>query len=163
MPYEERSLLALSRSESVELLSRSHVGRAVFTKRALPDVAPVPFAFHGDEIVMHSSGDAGLAAAAARGDILAFEIDDINPVARTGWSVVVVGESELVTGPKKRALMELALEAWAPGHEDVCIRLPLTVVTGRRIAASVGTPPRQRGDRCLTPTDPARLRKPYVS
>jgi Predicted flavin-nucleotide-binding protein len=140
MTYEERSLPALSRLESVALLARSHVGRAVFTERALPAVATVPFAFHNAGIVMHTSGDSRLASAAARGSILAFEIDDIDPGTRTGWSVVVLGEPELVTAGEERAVIEHLLEAWVPGVHDACIRLALTVVTGRRIDCSGQTP-----------------------
>ena len=140
MPYEERSLLALSPSACVDLLSRAQVGRVVFTERALPAVVPVAFALHADGIVVHTSGDTSLAAAAARGDVLAFEVDDIDPASRTGWSVVVLGEPELVTSAEERARINLVLEPWAPGHHDVCIRLPLTVVTGRRIASSSSPP-----------------------
>jgi nitroimidazol reductase NimA-like FMN-containing flavoprotein (pyridoxamine 5'-phosphate oxidase superfamily) len=140
MTYVERTLLALSRKESVELLSRSHVGRVVYTEQAMPAVAAVPFAYHQDCLVMHTSGDDGLASAVARGSILAFEIDDIDPATRTGWSVVVQGEPAVATDVAERADIEHALEAWAPGHDDVCIRLPLTIVTGRRIEHSTRTP-----------------------
>ena len=140
MPHEERSLLALSPSESVDLLSRAQVGRVVFTERALPAVVPVTFALHADGIVMRTSGYTSLAAAAARGGVLAFEIDHIDPASRTGWSVVVLGEPELVTNAEERARINLVLEPWVPGHHDVCIRLPLTVVTGRRIASSSSAP-----------------------
>lgn len=137
MLHEERSLEAMSHSESVELLSRSQVGRVVFTERAMPAVAPVTYVLHADSIVMHTSGDTRLAAAAARGGVLAFEVDDIDPTSRTGWSVVVLGEPRLVTSAEERARMHLVLEPWAPGQFDVCIRLPLTVVTGRRIVAAM--------------------------
>ena len=118
------------------LLSESRAGRVVFTERALPAVAPVPFAFHRDEIVLHSSGDTRLADAAERGSVLAFEVDGIDPAARTAWSVVVVGEPAVVTSDDDRARIGLALAPWAPGPQDVCIRLPLTVVTGRWLGGS---------------------------
>ena len=140
MTYVERTLLALSRKESVELLSRSHVGRVVFTDRALPAVAAVPFAYHRDCLVLHTFGDDRLASAVARSNILAFEIDDFDPTTRTGWSVVVQGEPAVATDVEERADIERVLGAWAPGHDDVCIRLPLTIVTGRRIERSTQTP-----------------------
>ena len=140
MPNEDRSLLALSHSESVDLLSGAQVGRVVFSERALPAVVPVTFALHADGIVMHTSRDTSLAVAAERGDVLAFEVDDIDPASRTGWSVVVLGKPELVTNAKDRARINLVLESWVSGHHDVCIRLPLTVVTGRRIASSSSAP-----------------------
>jgi nitroimidazol reductase NimA-like FMN-containing flavoprotein (pyridoxamine 5'-phosphate oxidase superfamily) len=133
MPHDEWSQISLSRSESVALLSQSRAGRVVFTERALPAVAPVPFAFQLGEIVMHSSGDARLADAAERGSVLAFEVDGMDATARTAWSVVVVGEPALVTSDDDRARIGRALRPWVPGLQDVCIRLPLTVVTGRRV------------------------------
>lgn len=136
MPHEQRSLLALSHGESVDLLAHAQVGRVVFTERAMPAIVPVTFALHDDAIVIHTSGNTGLAAAAARGGVLAFQVDDIDPASRTGWSVVVLGAPQLVTDPAQLARIDLVLEPWAPGHYDVCIRLPLTVVTGRRITAS---------------------------
>jgi nitroimidazol reductase NimA-like FMN-containing flavoprotein (pyridoxamine 5'-phosphate oxidase superfamily) len=148
---DERSMFALSRSESMALLTRSRVGRLVFTEHALPAVTPVPFAFLADEIVTHSSGDTGLAAAATRGRVLAFEVDDIDPAARTGWSVVVVGEPELVTSAEDRERIDHALAPWAPAQQDVCIRLPLTVVTGRRIASTRAVGPPSSGRTAVPP------------
>jgi len=144
MPHRERSLLALSLRESGELLARTQVGRVVFTERAMPAVVPVTFVLHAGGIVMRTSGDTRLTTAAAGGGVLAFEIDEIDPVSRTGWSVVVLGTPELVTSPEERARINLVLAPWAPGHNDVCIRLPMTVVTGRRIVAtSTGSVPSQ--------------------
>jgi len=139
MAYEERSLVALSPREAAGLLSRTQVGRVVFTVRALPAVVPVTFVLLGEDIVMHTSGDTRLMAAAERGGVLAFEIDDIDPVTRTGWSVVVLGEPALVTDAEERSRIDLVLEPWAPGRNDVYIRLPLTVVTGRRIVVTSST------------------------
>jgi nitroimidazol reductase NimA-like FMN-containing flavoprotein (pyridoxamine 5'-phosphate oxidase superfamily) len=139
MCYEEKSLIALSRRECVDLLSTAQVGRAVFSERALPAVVAVTFGVHEGAVVMNTSRDSRLAAAARHG-VLAFEVDDIDPVSRTGWSVVVIGEPELVTHAEECARIHLVVEPWAPGHHDVCIRLPLSVVTGRRIVVTDNAP-----------------------
>ena len=133
MAFEERSLIALPRHTCVDLLRRAQVGRVVFTERALPAIVPVSFAIYGDAVVMHTSSDSRLAKAAHRG-VLAFEADDINPATRTGWSIVVVGEPSLVSDTRELARIRLILQPWVPGHLDVCLRLPLSVVTGRKIA-----------------------------
>lgn len=127
--------MSLSHSESVDLLSHAEVGRVAFTERALPAIVPVTFALHDDTIVIRTSGRTSLGAAASRGGVLAFEVDDFDPATRSGSSVVVLGEPELVTDALERALIDLVLQPWAPGHHDVWIRLPLTVVTGRKITA----------------------------
>jgi uncharacterized protein len=134
MIYAERSLMALSHPECVALLSGAQVGRAVFTERAMPAVVPVNFIVQDDAVVMSTAADTRLAAAASRG-VLAFQVDDIDPVTRSGWSVVVVGVAELVDSPAEQARIHVMLQPWAPGRNVVFVRLPLKVVTGRRILA----------------------------
>jgi len=73
--------------------------------------------------------------AATRG-VLAFQVDDIDPSTRSGWSVVVVGVAELIDGSVEQASLRCLLKPWAPGRNEVYIRLPLKVVTGRQILAS---------------------------
>jgi nitroimidazol reductase NimA-like FMN-containing flavoprotein (pyridoxamine 5'-phosphate oxidase superfamily) len=135
MMHAERSLTALSRRDCVELLTGQQVGRAVFTERAMPAVVPIAFAIHDDSVVMCTAAGTRLAAAATRG-VLAFQVDDIDSGTRSGWSVVVVGLAELVDDPVEQARIRVVLQPWAPGHNDVFVRLPLKVVTGRRIVGS---------------------------
>jgi uncharacterized protein len=137
MIYAERSLTALSHRDCVALLSGARVGRAVFTERAMPAVVPVNFIVSDDAIVMCTAADTRLAGAATRG-VLAFQVDDIDPSTRSGWSVVVVGVAELVDGSEEQARLRCLLEPWAPGRNEVYIRLPLKVVTGRQILPSEG-------------------------
>jgi uncharacterized protein len=131
---EERSLEALSTQDAVALLSTIPVGRVVFTVGALPAIVPVAFAIHDGAVVMRTSRESRLAKAAP-GGVLAFEIDEIDAGTRTGWSVVVMGVATVVADPVKRAAIDGVVETFAPGQDDVSIRLPLTVVTGRRVTA----------------------------
>jgi uncharacterized protein len=135
MMRTERALTAMSRRDCVTLLAGKQVGRAVFTERAMPAVVPVTFAVYDDAIVMCTAADTRLASAASRG-VLAFQVDDIDQDTRSGWSVVVVGVAELVTDHVEQATVRSLIEPWAPGRNEVFIRLPLKVVTGRRIEAS---------------------------
>jgi uncharacterized protein len=135
MPGQPRSLEALSRRKSIELLSGAVVGRAVFTVSALPAVVPITFGLLHDALVLRTSSGSRLAAA-ADGQVLAFEADEVDPVAREGWSVVVTGIAELVTEPIRRAAIRSVVEPFAPGENDVYVSLPLTVVTGRRVGSA---------------------------
>jgi nitroimidazol reductase NimA-like FMN-containing flavoprotein (pyridoxamine 5'-phosphate oxidase superfamily) len=135
MVFAERALTALSRRECVGLLAKEQIGRAVFTERAMPAVVPVTFAIDDDAVLICTAPDTRLAAAASRG-VLAFQVDDIDANTRAGWSVVVVGVAELVDDPQEQARIRLVLQPWAPGRNEVFIRLPLKVVTGRRILGS---------------------------
>ncbi len=135
MKSAERAPLVLSRQECVRLLADSRVGRAVFNERALPAVIPIAFALHDDAIVMCTGSDTRLAEAADRG-VLAFEVDDIDSSTHSGWSVVVTGVAELVHDSAERSRIRCLSERWTSICHDVVVRLPLTVVTGRRIVAS---------------------------
>lgn len=145
MTHDVLSLELLSHTECVLLLTRAQVGRVVFTVAALPAVVPVTFAVLDDAVVMCTAPDTRLAVA-ADGGVLAFEIDELDPPSRTGWSVVVTGVAELVTDPLTRSRIHGVVVPWAPGHHDVFIRLPLTLITGRRIVAAAPVPvPRPAG------------------
>jgi nitroimidazol reductase NimA-like FMN-containing flavoprotein (pyridoxamine 5'-phosphate oxidase superfamily) len=135
MVQGERSLTALSRHECVRLLSDASVGRVVFTERAMPAVVPVTFAIQDDAVVMCTASDTRLASAAT-GGVLAFQVDEIDRATRTGWSVVVVGVAYLVESRLEQARIRCLVKPWAPGRNDVYIRLPLTTVSGRRIEAA---------------------------
>ena len=132
MTHEVLSLELVSHTECVQLLTRAQVGRVVFTVAALPAVIPVTFAVLDDAVVMCTAADTRLAAA-ADGGVLAFEIDEMDPRSRTGWSVVVTGVAELVTDSLTRSRVHGMVAPWAPGQHDIFIRVPLTVVSGRRI------------------------------
>lgn len=125
----------MSYGECLRLLSGTQVGRVVFTVAALPAVLPVTFAVDDDAIVMCTGADTRLAAA-ADGGVLAFEVDEMDPNSRRGWSVVVTGVAELVSDALARSRLHGIVAPWAPGHHDVFIRLPLTVVSGRRIVTA---------------------------
>jgi nitroimidazol reductase NimA-like FMN-containing flavoprotein (pyridoxamine 5'-phosphate oxidase superfamily) len=137
--HGERSLEALSHDECLELLGRAQVGRVVFTMGALPAVVPVTFAVQDTAILTRTAADTRLAKA-AKGAVLAFQVDELDAASRTGWSVVVTGVAELVTDADERRRLDGLLEPWAPGERDVFIRVPLTMVSGRRIVVSERSP-----------------------
>ncbi|TYK43927.1 pyridoxamine 5'-phosphate oxidase family protein [Actinomadura decatromicini] len=133
MKLDQSGLEILDRDECRALLSRAAIGRIVFTHQALPAVQPVNFILSRGDIVFRTSGTSRLATAAAD-TIVAFEIDDFDTAARTGWSVVVVGRARRATDPREiAALAALPLESWAPGTRDTFIRIHPELITGRRI------------------------------
>jgi nitroimidazol reductase NimA-like FMN-containing flavoprotein (pyridoxamine 5'-phosphate oxidase superfamily) len=132
MWQNERALVVLSQRECLALLRSEQVGRVVFTEKALPAVIPVTYAVLDDAIVLATRAGSRLARS-ARGGVLAFEADRLDPVTRTGWSVVVTGMAEYVSDPAEVARIRTVLDPWAPGGHNLVLRLPLTVVTGRRV------------------------------
>jgi hypothetical protein len=47
--------------------------------------------------------------------------------------VVATGSAEVLHDPVQVGKVAELVHPWAPGPHDVAIRLPLTVITGRRI------------------------------
>jgi nitroimidazol reductase NimA-like FMN-containing flavoprotein (pyridoxamine 5'-phosphate oxidase superfamily) len=128
----------LSPRDCVALLRGAQIGRVVFTVAALPAIVPITFSIQDEAVVMCTAANSRLANA-ANGNVLAFEADELYPASRIGWSVVVTGVAELVTDPAERARLHGVVVPWAPGQHDVFIRLPFTVVTGRRIVAGLSS------------------------
>jgi len=141
MQLDQSGLEILDEDECRALLSRAEIGRIVFTHHALPAVQPVNFAVTGGDIVIRTSRASRLAKAAAD-TIVAFEIDEFDTAAKTGWSVVAVGPARHVGDPgDAAALAALPLQSWAPGDRDYFIRIRPELITGRRIGAPVPAAP----------------------
>ncbi|TDC73058.1 pyridoxamine 5'-phosphate oxidase family protein [Actinomadura sp. 7K507] len=135
MQLDQSGLEILNRDECLALLRRATIGRIVFTHHALPAVQPVNFILDRRAIVMKTSPTSRLATAAAD-TIVAFEVDEFDAEARTGWSVVAVGHTQRATDPADIAFLEaLPLESWAPGRRDTFIRIRPELITGRRIGS----------------------------
>ncbi|MFE0130668.1 pyridoxamine 5'-phosphate oxidase family protein [Streptomyces sp. NPDC059037] len=114
----------LDRQESLRLLSKASVGRIVHTRDALPAVLLVNFGLDADSAVLVRTAADSEVARALDGAVVAFEADEIDGAARSGWSVVVIGRSTVVNGPM-----------------DVVVRVDAELVTGREFT---GGPSRAR-------------------
>ncbi len=131
METDANGVEVLSRAESIALLETQEVGRLVYTRRALPAIRPVNFAVRGGAVLIWT-GSASSLGQAVRGSVVAFEVDQLDYVHRTGWSVAVLGTAQLVTDELElAAARQDGPVPWAPGVKEHLIRIPLTVVTGR--------------------------------
>ncbi len=90
----------LSRDECLRLLASVPVGRVIYARRALPAVELVNFALDQGDIVIRTDRSDKLAAA-ARGAVVAFEADCLDPAHQAGWSVTAMGPSREVTDPEE--------------------------------------------------------------
>ena len=132
------SVELLDHDAAVALLGRRGVCRVVFTADALPAVLPVNYAVEAESIVLSTGRDSRLATAAA-GGVLAIQVDDLDPVSRTGWSVVVTGAASLIPGGPDWERLRQLVDQWVPQRDEVGIRVPMTVVSGRRLVAGTLT------------------------
>lgn len=127
----------------MRLLGSVPLGRIVYTRGALPAVELVNFTLYDGDIIIRTD-PSGKLAAATRGAVVAFEADSADLAAHAGWSVTVVGVSQAVTDNDEiRRLERLGLDPWAPGERPYFMKIPPTIVNGRRI----GGRPRLAGKR----------------
>lgn len=128
-PTDVPALGELSRHECLELLRSHEVGRlAVATPGASPLVVPVNYLVDGDAIVFRTGTGSKLRA--LRGTPVSFQVDELDPIRRTGWSVLVRGWAYETT---RWEIEHLPLEAWAPGDKEHWIRIVPDALSGRRV------------------------------
>lgn len=124
----------LGREECLRLLERAPIGRVVHTRHALPAVLPVNFCLDVDSaVLMRTSADSELAAA-VDGVVIAFEADEVDATAHSGWSVVVTGRATVVTDPAEHGrLARTGPRSWVASPAEVFIRIEPELVTGRQL------------------------------
>jgi nitroimidazol reductase NimA-like FMN-containing flavoprotein (pyridoxamine 5'-phosphate oxidase superfamily) len=141
MSDDPRWLRELPTGEAMRLLSSVPIGRIAFTSRALPAVRVVNHLVADGQVIIRSHDGSAIvsAANAARGTVVAFEADQIDPVSRTGWSVVVTGIAWLVADAERIARYEQVLRPWVTGDMNQMISIDPQLVTGLELVA--GRPP----------------------
>ena len=139
MNKEDRNGLAvLDREECLRRLPRTGVGRVAVTVGALPAIFPVNYALWGDQIVFRTTPGTKLDAA-VRNTVVAFEVDHAELMSHTGWSVMVVGRSRIVTDSTELAETDrLPLTRWArEGGAESTVCIDPEVVSGRALRPPV--------------------------
>jgi nitroimidazol reductase NimA-like FMN-containing flavoprotein (pyridoxamine 5'-phosphate oxidase superfamily) len=135
----------LDEAECLRLISSGGVGRLAYVGRYGPTVLPVNYAVHEGTIVFRTAHDSpadedlrtGIADAEYK---VAFEIDELNPALREGWSVLVQGSVHHVTSEDERAsVLEAGVEPWAGGVRELFLRIQPTRITGRRVRKAPST------------------------
>jgi nitroimidazol reductase NimA-like FMN-containing flavoprotein (pyridoxamine 5'-phosphate oxidase superfamily) len=122
------------------LLEGVAVGRVAFSHHALPAIVPVSFGLGPDEIVIRTTRDSRLAKA-GDGSVVSFEVDDVEPALKAGWSVVVTGIGSEITEPREIDRWRRKIDTWAPGPRDFFLRIPMTIIGGRRLNPVRATTP----------------------
>jgi uncharacterized protein len=129
-----RAVQTLSRAECHELLASSDIGRVILTAHALPTALPVSYVVDDTDVVFRT-GDGAKLAAAHNGTVVAFEVDDFDPVLRIGWSVVVTGVATVVKDEDEiRHVESLRIPTWVASSSTRYVRLPAAMISGRRVA-----------------------------
>ena len=118
------------------LLAATPVGRVAVLVDGEPDIYPVTFAVDERTIVFRTAAGTKLRGL-AKASRTCFEVDELDPDRRTGWSVVVKGRAEVVTRPGELGVAARQLAPWASGTKDHWMRIRPTAVTGRRLKGAL--------------------------
>jgi nitroimidazol reductase NimA-like FMN-containing flavoprotein (pyridoxamine 5'-phosphate oxidase superfamily) len=129
----------LDKAECLRLIAPGGIGRIAFTGRYGLTVLPVNYKLHEGAIVFRTAQDSptgedlrtGIAHAEYQ---VAFEIDQINPETREGWSVLIHGPAHHMASDDERAAVAASgVAPWPRGVHEHAIRIVPTSVTGRRL------------------------------
>ncbi|MBP0455717.1 pyridoxamine 5'-phosphate oxidase family protein [Kitasatospora sp. RG8] len=125
-------------------LAPGGVGRVVLTTPQGPVALPVNYRVL-DAAVLYRTDAGGLLADVA-GEQVGFEVDRLDEVFATGWSVLVSGTASVVSD--QDAVHRIGPDAdpdpWAGGERDTWVRIRPTGISGR-ILRPTGTPPADPG------------------
>jgi len=131
---EDEVLEVLDEEQCRSLIQSRNLGRIAFTFEGVPEIFPINYAADGSTVVFRTAEDTRLQAATKHR--VAFEVDDWDPTAGVGWSVVVKGVAEEITrgiDPFAVALRSQPVIPLAPGAREVWIAVYPAEITGRRI------------------------------
>jgi nitroimidazol reductase NimA-like FMN-containing flavoprotein (pyridoxamine 5'-phosphate oxidase superfamily) len=134
----DRVIEQLDKDECLRLISPNGVGRIAYASRFGPVVLPVNYALNDGSVFFRTTEDSpldeDLRTGIANADyIVAFEIDDIDGVARQGWSVLIQGPAHHMTREDRTESEHPEVESWAPGDKELFVQITPSRITGRRI------------------------------
>jgi len=141
-PLEEGALVdhgleLLTEEQCLQLLGTAGVGRIGVSIAALPVILPVNYCVHQGALFFRTAEGTKLHAASDR-TVVAFEVDEIDPIEHSGWSVLVIGRAEPASEAGLRdGSGSLPVTAWAPGQRDRLIKISIEMISGRRIRREV--------------------------
>jgi uncharacterized protein len=124
----------LTQAECAELLAGQHFGRLGVVSDGSVEIFPVNYVFADGRVAIRTDPGTKLTAAAL--GRVAFEIDEVDEPARTGWSVLLKGTGYDVTDSIDSASEEVRqfpVDTWVPGERANWLRIEPTSITGRRI------------------------------
>lgn len=131
----DEGLELLTEQQCAQLLQPGGVGRVGVTIAGLPVIMPVNYAYLDDDVLFRTGEGTKLDVATQRA-VVAFEVDAYDTDSRSGWSVLVIGRSSIITDPVELARLDAYdITPWAYGKRSNYVRLQPDLVTGRRIVA----------------------------
>ncbi|NOQ00101.1 MULTISPECIES: pyridoxamine 5'-phosphate oxidase family protein [Mycolicibacterium] len=134
-------MVELDRTEAMRLLASVSYGRVVFTQDALPAIRPINHLVDNGRVVVRTQLGAAVARAVRRDPglvVVAYEADDIDPVSRLGWSVVITGWATTLRDRSAIARYERMLHPWVTNVVDTVLTIQPEIVHGMRLVPAQG-------------------------
>jgi uncharacterized protein len=126
-------LEVLSEQQCLELLQSKDLGRIAFSAGNDTEIFPVNYASDGAVVVFRTAPGTMLDKVTI--GRVTFEVDDWDPVANVGWSVVLKGAAQEITSgmdPFASMLRTRPVSPLAPGEREQWIAVYPSEITGRR-------------------------------
>jgi uncharacterized protein len=133
-PKLNSGLTDLDPDECMDLVGQETVGRLGIIVDGRPEIHPVNFAVADDKILIRS--DQGTKLSSALAGPVVFEVDRVDTVARSGWSVMIHGTAHLTSGRTRGSgTQNRALKTWRQADLPQLLCIVPNRVTGRRLPA----------------------------
>jgi nitroimidazol reductase NimA-like FMN-containing flavoprotein (pyridoxamine 5'-phosphate oxidase superfamily) len=130
----------LTYDECLARLATEEVGRLAVVVDHYPQIFPVNYRLDDTIVVFRTAIDSPLLESHLHN--VGFEVDHLDPVTRTGWSVLVQGMGEDISTRRPDLVSDraqsLGVEPWVEGPKPRLIRIIPAKITGRRIPAHDG-------------------------
>lgn len=131
MGWDRNVVEELDRQECLRLLAAEKVGRFVFTTGGLPAVRPVAYVLEGEDILVRTRPGTNVTSCHP-GTVVAFEVDDLDPVSGTGWSITVTGNGRVLADAETAPYRGVLPRPWVAEATELIV-LPVELVHGQRI------------------------------
>jgi hypothetical protein len=133
MEIDRNGLEVLAEDECLALLASATLGRVAITSGALPTILPVNYRLVGRTILFRTGRGTKLDAATANA-VVAFEVDDFDPVEHTGWSVNAIGVARDLEAVLHLLTFDVTeIPRWAPTGDERVVAVTGELITGRRL------------------------------
>jgi hypothetical protein len=130
---DRNGLEVLDTAECLRLLRTHAFGRVGISTGGLPSILPVNYQAVGRHILFRT-GHGSKLEAATRNAVVAFEVDSVDPMDHSGWSVLAVGVARDLTD----VLLDVPFDPttiprWAAGDDDRVVVIAAEMLSGRRM------------------------------
>jgi nitroimidazol reductase NimA-like FMN-containing flavoprotein (pyridoxamine 5'-phosphate oxidase superfamily) len=130
----------LDEAECLRLVAGQEIGRIAYNGPAGPMVLPVNYRLFEGSVVFRTAQGSAMDEDLTTGIqdaeyLIAFEIDELYPARREGWTVLIHGSAHHVTDEDEELdVAEAGVIPWVSSVRDLYMRIRPTHIAGRRIS-----------------------------